>query len=45
MREVWSDESTGQGQFQNIRAGTYYVVAFDHTGVNGGVVKTNIVVP
>ena len=45
IRETWSDAITGQWQFQNIRAGTYYAVAFDHTGAYSGVVETDIVVP
>jgi hypothetical protein len=45
VRETWSDAATGQWRFENIRAGTYYAVAFDHTGAYSGVVETDIVVP
>lgn len=32
VRETWSDANTGQYRFENIRPGTYFVIAFDYTG-------------
>jgi hypothetical protein len=43
IRETWSDSVTGAYSFDNIAAGTYYVMAFDHTGAYGGVIETDIV--
>jgi hypothetical protein len=45
LRETWSAAGTGVFQFHYLRAGTFYVAAFDHTGQNNGVVTTDIVVP
>ena len=46
QRVVWSTPSTtGQYQFHGLRASTYYVAAFDHTGAYGGVIETDIVLP
>lgn len=42
VREVWSDSATGAYTFVKLRAGTYYVVAFDHTGAYSGVIETDI---
>jgi len=44
LREVWSS-TAGVYVFDKIRAGTYYVTAFDHTGQYGGAIETGIVVP
>lgn len=43
--EKWSDAETGEFQFNNIAAGRYYIVSFDHTGTYNGVVETGVVVP
>lgn len=43
LREVWSDATTGAYSFNRIRAGVYYVAAFDHTGLYGGVIETDVV--
>jgi hypothetical protein len=43
VREVWSDAATGAYAFTKLRAGTYYVTAFDHTGAYGGVIETDLV--
>lgn len=43
VREAWSDAATGAYAFLNVRANTYYVMAFDHTGTYGGVIETDIV--
>ncbi len=32
IREAWSDAVTGMYAFENIRPGTYFVIAFDYTG-------------
>ena len=45
VREMWSDEVTGAYQFTGIRAGTFYVVGFDHTGTYNGVIETDVVLP
>lgn len=45
LREMWSDETTGAYQFHQLRAGTYFVVTFDHTGAYNGETTTDIVVP
>jgi hypothetical protein len=42
IREVWSNATTGAYSFDNIRQGTYYVTAFDHTGQYGGVIETDL---
>lgn len=45
LREVWSDATTGQYQFHGLRAGAYFVIAFDHTGQYGAQVEADIVLP
>lgn len=45
IQETWSDSVTGAYVFENIAAGTYFVISFDHTGEHSGVVETDIVVP
>lgn len=45
LREMWSDAATGSHQFRNLPAGTYYVVAFDHTLQYSGVIETDVVLP
>lgn len=45
IRELWSNAETGEYQFRRIRAGKFFVVAFDHTGAYNGEVVTDIVVP
>jgi hypothetical protein len=45
VREMWSDAVTGQWRFENIRAGRFYVVAFDHTGLYNGVVVSDLNLP
>lgn len=43
VREVWSNAATGEYAFTKLRAGTYYVTAFDHTGAYSGVIETDLV--
>lgn len=45
LREMWSDPVTGSYQFTSLRAGTYYVTAFDHTGEYNGEIMTDVVLP
>lgn len=45
VREAWSDAQTGAYQFSRLPAGTYYVVAFDHTLQYSGVTETDVVLP
>lgn len=45
LREVWSDAATGAYTFANIRAGLFFVMTLDHTGVYNGEITTDIVVP
>lgn len=45
VREAWSDPATGAYQFTALRAGTYYVTAFDHTGEYNGEIMTDVVIP
>jgi hypothetical protein len=45
VREMWSDPVTGAYQFTGLRAGTYYVTAFDHTGQYNGEIATDVAVP
>lgn len=45
VREVWSAAINGAYTFEKIRAGTYYVITFDHTGVYGAEAESDIVVP
>lgn len=43
VRETWSDPVTGAYVFENINlSGTYFVTAFDHTGLYSGVIETDI---
>lgn len=42
LRETWSDAATGTYAFEYIRAGTFFVAAFDHTGAFGGVIETDV---
>lgn len=41
--ETWSAASNGAYSFENIAPGVYYVLSFDHTGLYGGVIETDIV--
>lgn len=45
LREVWSHPVTGAWQVKYLRAGRFYAVAFDHTGVHGAVCESDIVLP
>jgi hypothetical protein len=45
VREVWSDRVTGAYTFPNLRAGTFYVTAFDHTGQYNGEIQSDVVLP
>jgi hypothetical protein len=45
IREMWSDETTGQWQFHNLRAGVFFVVSPDPLGLKNGEIVTDIVVP
>lgn len=45
MREMWSDATTGQWQFHNLRSGTYYATTIDPLGLKNGDIVTGIVVP
>lgn len=45
VRELWSAEVGGTYQFTALRAGTYYVVSFDHTGEYNGEIMTEVVIP
>lgn len=40
---VWSDPVTGAYAFRGIVKKKCYVVAFDHTGLDGGVTETDII--
>lgn len=42
LREVWSDATTGAYSFDNLRAGTFYITAFDYTGEYNGVIATDV---
>lgn len=42
LRETWSNAATGAYVFPHLRAGTYYITAFDHTGLYGGVIETDV---
>lgn len=42
LLETWSDATTGAYSFDHIRAGTFYVTAFDHTGQFSGVIETDV---
>ena len=41
VREVWSD-AAGVYSFTGIRSGLYYITGFDHTGLYGGVIETDV---
>lgn len=44
VQEVWSDPVTGAYTFDGVRFGrSYYVIAFDHTGLQSGVIETDVV--
>ncbi len=43
VKETWSAAATGEYVFDFVAAGTYYVTAFDHTGLYGGVIETDVV--
>lgn len=45
VRTMWSDAATGQWQFHNLRAGTYYAITIDPLGLKNGDIVTDIVVP
>jgi hypothetical protein len=45
LRGVWSSAVTGQWQFNNLRAGTYYAITIDPLGLKNGDIVTDIVVP
>ena len=42
VREVWSTAGTGAYAFVRIRLGVFYVLSLDHTGINNGVIATNV---
>lgn len=42
VREVWSTAGTGAYAFDRIRLGVFYVLSLDHTGINNGVIATNV---
>lgn len=43
VRAQWSDPVTGAYSFTRLRAGVYFVVAFDHTGAYNGEIATDCV--
>jgi len=43
MRETWSDSVTGVYVFENIRQGTFFVLAHDHTGAFDPEAKADLV--
>ncbi len=43
IRETWSRASDGRYSFDYIRAGTYYALAFDHTGTFDPEAKADLV--
>ena len=43
VADTWSDAATGAYAFNNLAAGTYYVTAFDHTGIYNGVIATSVI--
>lgn len=45
MRETWSSAATGEWQFHNLRAGTFYAVTVDPLGLKNGDIVTDIVLP
>lgn len=45
LRDLWSDPVTGAYQFDYLRAGRFFVIAFDHTGQYNGEVVTGISLP
>ena len=42
VREQWSAAGTGAYAFTRIRAGTFYIAAFDHTRAFNGVLATDV---
>ncbi len=42
VREQWSQAGTGAYSFTRIRAGLFYIVAFDYTNAYNGVIATNV---
>lgn len=42
VADTWSDATTGAYSFENIRQGTYYATAFDHTGQYSGAIETDL---
>jgi hypothetical protein len=42
VREQWSMPGTGAFVFERLRKGSFYAVAFDHTGLHNGVIATDI---
>lgn len=43
VAEAWTDAADSEQElFIRIAPGTYYIVAFDHTGEYGGVIETDI---
>jgi len=45
VQEMWSDPTSGQYGFKALRAGAYFVVAFDHTQQYNGEIMTDVVLP
>lgn len=43
VKEEWSDPVTGNVSMAYLAPGTYYMIAFDHTGQKAGVIETDIV--
>lgn len=43
IREQWSDPVTGAYAFNNIRAGTFFVVSVDHTNTHNAVIADRLV--
>jgi hypothetical protein len=42
IAETWSVAVTGAYTFLGLAFGRYYVVSFDHTGVQNGVIATDV---
>jgi hypothetical protein len=42
VREVWSHAETGAYEFAGVKAGTYYITSFDHTGQYNGEIATDL---
>jgi hypothetical protein len=43
VSEQWSVAGTGVYAFTRLRAGTFYIVAFDYTNIYNGIIATNVV--